>query len=195
MLLSMVRRGFTVVEVLLVIGILGGLSAFAVPAWRDYQIRSELHSAAEQVSQALGRAQLRAQAAERGSAWGFSVSHAVLFAGSAFASRDTSADEMYIIPDSIATSGLDEVSFSLLKGEPSATGSIVLTSLRGEKRLISIIIDRRGIAVNAMDKLRVCHCNSNPPHTMHLPEAAWPAHRRHGDYLGTCRVPETRCDD
>lgn len=183
------RPAFTALELMLVVGILAGLAAFSVPAYRDYQVRNDLVRVTDQVSQALGRAQLRAQAGQRESAWGYSVSHATLFAGSNYAGRNASYDEFYPMPDTIETSGLDEVSFARLTGAPSATGTIILTSLRGERREVRILIDRQGIAVNRSDRLTVCHCNASPAHTLRLPEAAWPAHRRHGDYLGACRTP------
>ena len=184
------RAGFTLIEGLLVIGIVGGLSAIAMPAYRDYQIKSDLLNATEQISQALARARLLAQGGSHGSAWGYSVPFNAIFAGTTFLTRDPSQDEIYSIPETIETSGLAEVSFSPLEGYPSATGTIILTSLRGERRTVSILIDRRGIAVNLEDKLTLCHCEASPPHTMRLPEAAWPAHRKHGDYLGPCHVPD-----
>lgn len=187
------RPGFSTLEVLLTTGILALLMGIAMPAYRDYQVRNDLLIATDQVTQALNRAQLRSQAGQQDSAWGFSVSQAVIFMGTSYAGRNSTFDERYVIPDTIGTSGLDEVHFAPITGVPSATGTIVLTSLRGEQRQVTIDIDRQGIAVNASDRVTLCHCEANPPHTMQLPESAWPAHRRHGDYLGACRVPETLC--
>lgn len=191
----MLRRAFTALELLLVIGIIGGLSVIIIPSYRDYQVRSDLHNATEQVSQALGRAKLLSEAGQQESPWGFSVSQRTLFAGTGYTNRIPDWDELYPFPQTIEPSGLDEVSFSRLTGYPSATGTIVLTSLRGEKQQVNILIDRRGIAVNTGDKLTICHCEANPPHTLYLPESAWPGHRDHGDYLGACKVPETKCGD
>ncbi len=183
------HKGFTIIELALVIGIMAGLSAFIVPTYRDYQIRTDLNIAAEHVTQALGRARILAQGGARSSAWGFSVSRMTLFAGESYTNRDQTGDERYDFPETIETSGLDEVSFAPSTGIPSATGTIILTSLRGERRTVSIIIDRQGIAIDLTDRLRICHCQSNPPHTLHIPESAWPAHRRHGDYFGPCVTP------
>jgi len=191
----MLRRGFTLLELVLVIAIIGGVTAISIPAYRDYQIRSDLNIAAEQITQALGRAQLLSQAGQHGMSWGFSVPQSTLFAGQSYAVRIAPHDERYPIPETIGTSGLSEVWFTRVEGVPSATGTIILTSLRGEQRTVNILIDRKGIAVNTADRLTLCHCQSNPPKTMQLPDNAWPAHRRHGDYLGKCRVPEDTCDD
>lgn len=191
----MLRRGFTVLELMLAIAILAGVSAISIPAYRDYQIRSDLNIATEQITQALGRAQLLSQAGQHGMEWGYAVPQSTLFAGQSYAARAAEHDERYPYPETIATSGLSEVWFSRVEGVPSATGTIVLTSLRGEEKEVNIIIDRRGIAVNASDRLTLCHCQSNSPMTLYLPDNTWPAHERHGDYLGPCRVPEDRCDD
>jgi type II secretory pathway pseudopilin PulG len=181
------RPAFTTLELLLVVGILAGLAAFSIPAYRDYQVRSDLVRVTDQVSQALGRAQLRSQAGQQESEWGYSVSHATLFAGTSYTGRNPSHDEFYPMPDTIATSGLDEVSFARVTGAPSATGTIILTSLMGEQREVHILIDRQGIVVNISDRLTVCHCDSNQPKSLKISESAWPDHRDHGDYLGSCR--------
>jgi prepilin-type N-terminal cleavage/methylation domain-containing protein len=191
---SVSRKGFTALEVMLVIGVLGGLAAYVTPAYRDYQIRSDLYNAAEMLTQAIGRAQLRGQAGEHDLPWGFSVSHNVMFAGETYATRNPLYDERYQIPDTVAHSGLDEVSFARLTGDPSATGTIILTSLRNEQREVNIIIDRQGIVINPDDRVTLCHCAAGTPQTMRLPESAWPAHGRHGDYLGRCHVPNPADD-
>lgn len=194
-ILLFMSRGFTALELLLVIGIVAGLSAISVPAYRDYQIRSDLNIAAEQITQALGRARLLSQAGKHETTWGYHVSSSTLFAGGNFASRNALYDERYSVPATIGLSGLPEVTFSRLEGRPSATGTIILTSLRGEAREVDIVLDARGIAINASDRLTVCHCQASPPHTLQIPDNAWPAHRKHGDYLGACQMPDTRCDD
>lgn len=187
--------GFTLLELMLTVGIVSGVTMFALPAYRDYQVRNDLLVATDHVTQAIGRAQLRAQAGERRQPWGFSVSQRTLFMGPDFASRNAAFDERYFFPQTIGTSGLDEVSFAPLTGIPSATGAIILTSLRGEQRQVEIIVDRQGILVNDDDRLTICHCISNPPHTQRIPEASWPAHRQHGDSLGACHTqdPEAGC--
>lgn len=184
------RPGFTSLELLLVTGIVAGIAAVSIPVYRDYQVRNDLLTVTDQVSQALGRAQMLAQAGQLETPWGYSVSRATLFAGSSYATRDVTEDEYYPMPDTIETSGLDEVSFARLTGAPSATGTIVLTSLRGERREVSILIDRQGIAVNMNDRLTICHCRgAGNMQNLSIPESAWPGHRDHGDYLGACRTP------
>ena len=188
----MKRRAFTLLEMLLVLGVLAVIGGIVTPTYRDYRIRSDLHIAAEQVSQALSRARILAQTGTAEMAWGFSVPQAVLFAGANFSERIISHDEFFTLPTGIATSGLEEVTFSPLEGVPSATGSIILTSLRNEQAQVSVLIERQGIVVSIDDKLTICHCEPDPPLTLRIPEAAWPAHRNHGDYLGACSATAPR---
>lgn len=192
---AMLRRAFTVMEILLVLGILSVLTGVTIPVYRDYQIRSDLNLATEQVTQALGRARLLSQSGQDAMPWGFSVPTGTLFRGDTYAGRDPTFDELYSMPLTIGVSGLLEVSFAPLHGRPSATGTIVLTSLRGEQRTVNILIDTQGIAVNADDKLTICHCSAHSPQTMRIPEAAWPGHQGHGDHLGACQLSEEECED
>ncbi|HVW66511.1 MAG TPA: type II secretion system protein [Candidatus Peribacteraceae bacterium] len=188
------RRGFTLLEVLLVIGILTVIAAVVVPTYRNYQAHSDLETATDQITQALGRAKLLSESGKNGSMWGYSVTNNTLFKGSSYQSRDAVSDELYAIPPTIGVSGLPEVSFTKLTGMPTATGVIILTSLLGEQAEVDISIDQHGIVTNRSDKLTICHCISSPPRTMKIEDNAWPAHQRHGDYLGACKTPETHCE-
>ncbi len=186
----MPRRAYTLLEVLLVLGMLSVIGGIAAPTYRDYRIRNDLLTAAELVSQALERAKILAQSGSRDAPWGFDVTHQTLFAGPSYAGRIAGQDERYVLPGAVATSGLESVTFAPLTGEPSATGSIILTSLRGERATVAVVIDRQGIALSIDDRLTICHCEASPPHTLKIPEAAWPAHRGHGDHLGACAAPD-----
>lgn len=176
-------------EVLVVTGILALLGGIIIPTFMEYQIRSDLMNAADQVTQALNRARLLSVSAEEDSAWGFHVASATLFKGEEYAARDAESDEFYQLTDTIGLSGLPEVSFSKLEGTPSQTGSIILTSLRGDVRQVDIEINLQGIAINQDDKLTICHCTASPPRTLKVPEAAWPGHKSHGDGIGACATP------
>ena len=186
-------RGFTTLELLLVFGIVSILSALTIPAYRQYQIRSDLDLVTQQLTQSLGRARLLAQSGKGGSPWGVYVPGSILYKGKSFTARDSAFDERYPMPPTLIASGLLDVSFSQLTGIPSATGTIIVTAINGDKRSIVILIDRHGIVINPSDKLTICHCQSNPPHNLTIPDNAWLAHQKHGDYIGSCQVPEKKC--
>jgi prepilin-type N-terminal cleavage/methylation domain-containing protein len=182
-------HGFTIMEVILVMGLLGVVAAVTIPSYRYYQQRNDLDRSADQVVQALHRAKLLSELGEQGSRWGFHTLEGTLFRGSTYAARDSNFDEEYPLPVSVTASGLPEVSFRILTGQPSATGSIVLTSINGEQRTITIQGGVRVIIVDeASDRLTVCHYppGGGKPKTLHLPESAWPAHQGHGDTIGPC---------
>jgi len=192
------RRGFSTVELLITVAIIAIVAGVTVPLYRHYQIRNDLELAVEQAIQALGRAQLLSQIAQEGSEWGFQVPTGTLFRGRTYATRNANYDEVYAPPSTITASGLPEVSFSLLDGMPSASGTIVLENILGDRRTIVI----RGGSAGGFtvgeddDRLTICHRYGNPNcHTISIPEAAWSAHRGHGDILGECDDDDGDGDD
>jgi prepilin-type N-terminal cleavage/methylation domain-containing protein len=191
------RPGFSLFELIFVIGILGIIGGVAIPTYRDYQIRSDLDIAAQQVSQAVTRARILAQSGREQSAWGFKVQEGVLYKGTQYSSRDTAFDEAYPMPSTIVASGLSDVSFSPIEGFPSATGTVILTTISGEQRNVVITINREGIATNESDKVTICHCASHTAETKEIPESAWGGHQQHGDHLGVCSEEEEEegCED
>ena len=121
-------------------------------------------------------------------AWGFRVVEGTLFSGEDFSSRNTVLDEAYPLPIGITASGLSEVSFSRIKGVPSATGSIILTAVNGLQRVIAVMSEG-GVIVKDPDgdRLTICHFSGGQERSLKIAESAWPAHKQeHGDALGPC---------
>lgn len=184
------RRAFTVLEVTVIMAILAIAAGLAIPAYRRHQIRNDLAITAEQIVQAIGRAQLLSQTGEEEDSWGFHVATGTLYRGTAYSARDTDYDETYTFPSTVATSGLSEVFFSRIFGLPSATGSIILTTFTGEQRKIDITINTQGIATDVTDEVTICHKPDTAAcQTKRIPDNAWfgpGGHRGHGDMLGPC---------
>lgn len=180
------RAGFALIEMLLVIGIVGTMTGLAVPLYRDYQIRNDLNLATEQATQGLARARLLSESGQDDDGWGFYVPAGVLYKGSNYATRDTNYDELYPMPSTIMTTGLSEVSYSKLKGAPSATGAITLVALNQDSRTILIVVQAESIAVVQNDRISICHHIEGNMHTLTINDNAWPAHQGHGDTLGAC---------
>ncbi|MDD5103220.1 MAG: hypothetical protein PHX93_02365 [Candidatus Peribacteraceae bacterium] len=134
----MAHKGFTAIEVLLTLGIVAVTAGMSVPLYRTYQLRSDLDTAVEQARHALERAQVLARAGQNDSMWGYAASEGVLFQGEAFAIRESESDELYIVPGTVQVSGLPEVVFQRVSGEPVATGEIVYEAGNGERRTITV---------------------------------------------------------
>ena len=134
------QKGFTLLEVLISVAIVGILAGISIPVYRSLQTRNDLDLTVSIVVQNLRRAQVLSQAIQGGSEWGVNVSPGLvtLFRGGGFAARDPSSDELFEVSDTITPSGIGEVVFSRLIGDPSDSGDIVLTAISGDTRTITI---------------------------------------------------------
>lgn len=137
----MLRRGFTTVEVLLTIGVIGVTAGVSVPMFRNYQIRSDLDLAVMQTVGGLSRAQLLSQTGQEDDMWGFRVPEGTIFQGANYAIRDPDFDEVMTLPPSISVYGIEEVVFSRVDGVPTPVGDIILEALNGEQRTITVSAD------------------------------------------------------
>ncbi len=183
------RSGFALLELLIVIGVLSAITGLSIPAYREYQIRSDLDKTAQQVTQGLGRAKLLSTAGERDAGWGFYVPSGTLYKGESYADRDAAFDEVYPMPSTIAVTGLLDVAFSRVAGDPSDVGDIVLRALNNDSRIIqvTIAVDRQSLAANQSDLLTICHhVTGGGTQTITIPDATWPYHQSHGDTNGAC---------
>lgn len=119
-------KAYTLIEILLVVGLIGLITAISLPVINDSQYRSELESAIQTTTRALRTAQVNARAISGNSAWGVYLQGdvIVLFRGSSYAGRDPSYDTEYDFADNLTISGISEVVFSVFQGLPSATGNI-----------------------------------------------------------------------
>lgn len=183
------RNGFSLIELMLVIGIVASLSGVVIPVYREYQVRNDLALATEQVTQGLARARLLSEAGQNDDGWGFYIPSGTLFKGAQYALRDVVYDETYPMPSTITTTGLTEVSYAQLSGVPTSTGAITLTAINRDQRTVLISVQKQSVAVVNPDEFVICHIPPGNPggmHTIAISDAAWPAHENHGDTLGPC---------
>ncbi|MEK7153508.1 MAG: type II secretion system protein [Patescibacteria group bacterium] len=133
------QRGFTLVEALLSVAIIGLLVGMSLPIYQSFQTRNDLDITTQSVADMLRRAQTYARGVSGDSQWGVAIQSgaATLFKGASFAARDAAYDEATIIPSTTNVSGVSEVLFSKLAGAPSTTGSITLTS-SNDTRVVTI---------------------------------------------------------
>lgn len=124
------RAGFTLIEMLLSVTMIGMIAGISLPVYVSFQARNELATTSSAVVEMLRRAQNYARTGLNDSQWGVSIASnsATLFKGTSYASRDVAYDEILTLPGSLSASGLGEVVFAELTGVPSTTGAITLAS-------------------------------------------------------------------
>lgn len=133
-------RGFTLIEMMLSVGIITLIAGMSLPVYGAFQARNEIDIAAQGIVEALRRAQMYSRGMQNDSQWGIEVqSTAVtLFKGGVFASRDSTYDEATTIPAAITVGGLTEILFTKLTGMPATTGNITLSNANGDTRTVTI---------------------------------------------------------
>lgn len=133
-------RGFTLLEVLLVIATIAVLAAISVPVYSNLQVRNDLDVVTNTSLQTLRRAQTLSQAVDGDSTWGVKLQQAdiTLFKGTSYSDRDTNFDEAYSLSGNVTPSGISELVFAKLSGNPTTTGTITLTSSNNEIQNITI---------------------------------------------------------
>lgn len=133
------KRGFTLLEMMLSVALIGILMGVSIPVFLSFQTRSDMDVAANIIAQSLHRAQILAQASDGDSSWGVKVSSSTitLFKGVGYFSRDTTVDELFDISSAITATGTTEVVFAKFTGLPAAVGSINL-SASGQARVVTI---------------------------------------------------------
>jgi prepilin-type N-terminal cleavage/methylation domain-containing protein len=180
-------KGFSLLEMVMVIAVLGVISSATIPMYRKYQVNSDLNNAQALITQGISRARELAQSGKNDSAWGFSPQNGTLYQGNSYPARTTTSDELYAIPSTITVSGITDISFTKISGKPSTNGNITLTAFDGEERLINIQVSDAGIAMNTNDLLVICHDpHGVSPQTQYISDADLPSYLAMGDTSGTC---------
>lgn len=133
-------KGFTLIEMMLSVGILSLLAGLSLPVYQSFQNRNELDITTQSLASALRRAQTYSRGMNGDSQWGVAVqaNTITLFKGSSYAARDTAYDESTAIATSTSTSGSTEIMFTKLTGLPATTGSFTLTSINNDSRTVTI---------------------------------------------------------
>ncbi len=125
----MTKPGFTLFEVLLVISVVGIIGMISVVFSIRLLRANDLEIAVRRSLDTLRIAQMRAQLASEDSVWGvFFASDAItLFRGNSYVTRDQAEDVITEFSPRIIASGLQEIRFAAISGEPSQTGVVTFT--------------------------------------------------------------------
>ena len=148
-------RGISLLEVLVVVGILGLLALGISTAAPTFRKRSDLNAGVETVASLLTDARVRTLSSEENSRFGvyFQADRAVLFSGGY--ATNTPGNIVQFLPNSIQISsialesGTTSVVFKRLTGDTDQYGTIVLKVREGLSASTTITIGQRGtIEVN-----------------------------------------------
>lgn len=139
------KKGFTLIEIMLVVALIVAIGGISVPVYQAFQVKNNLDVAAYTIAQTLRRAQVLSQSGADDSIWGVHIvsGNVTLFKGVDFAGRDASADEASEISPNIALTGITDITFSKLFGEPQSIGDIILTTANNDTK--NITINAKGI--------------------------------------------------
>jgi prepilin-type N-terminal cleavage/methylation domain-containing protein len=133
-------QGFTLVEVLLVVALMAMVAGMMVFIDRTYIVRNDLDVSTRLVTESLRQAQALAMDGQADSPWGIRIQSnmVTVFSGTSYTERNTENDLVQTLPSSVGISGIHEVVFSKLWGEPNTTGNVVLSTSVNSSRVVSI---------------------------------------------------------
>jgi len=147
----MKEKGFTIVELLVTIGIVVIVSALAIPLYGRWQIDNQAEFARNNIFQFLHLARSRAQAGHHDVRHGVyingSAKQAVYYEGAEYANRASQYDRVFSYADTIdisTTMAGDEISFRQGSGRPIATGTISIVDLNSPNSY-TIFINATGV--------------------------------------------------
>lgn len=134
------RSGFTLIEMMLVVALLAGLTVFSTPFYLSFMRRNDLSNAARAVTLAVQNAEVHSQGILLDQAWSVRVEDGsvTMFLGADFATRNQDWDITTNFNENIIVSGDTDILFARGTGLPASPKSITLTNLNKETRTITI---------------------------------------------------------
>lgn len=131
------RSGFTLIEVLLSVALIGLIAGIGAVVFQQLQSRNDLNVAAATVAASERRAQALSRAVDSDTTWGVrtDVGTVTIFQGASYASRNAAFDEVSTVSPAITPSGLQEVVFAKFTGLPQTTGTLTLTGPNDSRTL------------------------------------------------------------
>ncbi len=149
--------GFTIVEIAIVLVILTILSTIVIAGFDLFNKRTEVNNTAQEFANMLRLAQSKTISSEYNSQYGVyidivSPNRFILFKGTSFALRDTSADRIYLFPktveyfriDASSSSGVREIVFDKLIGTSAQSGNVSIRSKSDISQSKTVYIENSG---------------------------------------------------
>lgn len=139
------KTGVSLIEILLTVTLIAMIAGFSAVVYYNFLLRSDTSVATDTIVGTLKRAQVLARTSQDDSTWGLYIgsSQTVVFQGASYTDRNSTKDEIYILPGSTTTSGINEIVFEKVTGNPNITGIITIHSKNGQTK--DIIINSKGV--------------------------------------------------
>ncbi len=148
-------RGLTLVELLIIIGILAVLISITIPTFYFFKRESELTNSAQKIITTLRIAQNKTLSSEGASQYGVYFNNLtfphqyILFKGKNYINRQTAFDKIYNLPSSIEIfeinlRGGKEVVFQRVSGHTFQTGNLNLRLINEPTKTRTIYIEKLG---------------------------------------------------
>jgi prepilin-type N-terminal cleavage/methylation domain-containing protein len=124
------KAGFTLLEMILSIAIIGIIAGLSAPVFVAFSNRQDIIQTEKSIADALRRAQQYSANERANSQWGvrFQAGSVTVFKGASYATRDATYDEVDSVPTTVTMSYTGEIVFSQLYGLPSTGLTQVLSS-------------------------------------------------------------------
>jgi len=139
------NKGITIIELLLIIALITILGTASSPFLSSFISRNNYETSTDKVVSTLRKAQGYSMSGKNQSAWGICLAtgNKIRLYRGLCTTPDFSED--FDIPDSVTISGLSDITFSILRGEPSSALTIT----------VSTQIDSRTVGVNGAGMIEV----------------------------------------
>lgn len=131
------REGFSLIEVVLTTSLVSIVSLLSLSFYARFFSANSLSNTMDQIVGSLRKAQIYTLMGKENTQWGVTLSSSkvVMFAGSSYAARNTSFDETFTVEPSVTVSGLGEVVFNKVSGQPSTTPTVTVAANNSSKNL------------------------------------------------------------
>lgn len=142
---SFFRRGFSFIEMIIVLSVLGIIFAITLPQFSEIKNSQVLKSASGDIISSFKKAETETRASKDSSSYGvhFQSDKIIIFKGATFSANDANNQDVDIIrPATISnislSGGATDIYFNRLTGTPSATGTVTI-SISGDQSMIKTI--------------------------------------------------------
>lgn len=127
-------KGFTLIELLLVVALIVTIAVMTAPFAGQLYQRVNLEVTNSSVISALHKAQANSLEGKADSSWGICLIGDKIRVYLGSCATPTQKEDWSFV-DTVTVSGLNDITFSRLRGEPSAALSVTVSNLAGSKNI------------------------------------------------------------